>query len=110
MSERSGSALCLSPSPQLAGSAWAGPAARLLVRPRELRSHALLIPPGTCPSSRRLRASKEPINPPGARGSGSGSSSSPANEGARRGAAEPAAGWVSRAGALRPISRGVVSG
>lgn len=27
-------------------------------RPRELRSHALLIPPGTCPSSRRLRASK----------------------------------------------------
>lgn len=26
--------------------------------PRELRSHALLIPPGTCPSSRRLRASK----------------------------------------------------
>lgn len=69
------------PSPRLACAAWAGPAARLPGRPRELRSHALLIPPGTCPSSRRLRASKEPINPPGARGSGSGSSSSPANEG-----------------------------
>lgn len=69
------------PWPWLARSAWAGPAARLPGRPRELRSHALLILPGTCPSSRRLRASKEPINPPGARGSGSGSSSSPANEG-----------------------------
>lgn len=54
----------------------------------ELRSHALLIPPGTCPSSRRLRArAEEPINPPGSRGSGSGSSGSPANEG--RGAAWP---------------------
>lgn len=74
----------LYPHPRLAWPAWAGLSARLPVRPHELCSHALLIPPGTCPSSRRLRASKEPINPPGARGSGSGSSGSPANEGRGR--------------------------
>lgn len=88
------------PPPRRACPAWAGPVARLPGRPRQPRSHALLIPPGTCPSSRRLRASKEPINPPGARGSGSGSSSSPANEG--RGAARRG-----RAGCrvARPVSR-----